>query len=84
MYRAHLTFQTDFQESPPSIVTVPLGTNQPPNKPSDDHKEYFYSHVCNWRNNNWNCSILTLVHRLDQLSCRLNISNTISTRIVGF
>jgi len=37
----------DFQETPPSIVTVPLGTNQRPNKPTDDHKEYFVVKIYN-------------------------------------
>ncbi|OUW99549.1 MAG: hypothetical protein CBD88_00475 [Flavobacteriales bacterium TMED228] len=37
----------DFNESPPSIVTVPLGTNQPPNKPTETHKEYFVVKIYN-------------------------------------
>jgi hypothetical protein len=37
----------NFSESPPSIVTVPLGTNQPPQKPSEDHKEYFIVNIYN-------------------------------------
>jgi|TARA_B100000131_G_scaffold291472_1_gene305092 hypothetical protein len=37
----------NFSESPPSVVTVPLGTNQPPNKPSEDHKEYFVVKIYN-------------------------------------